>query len=50
MFIITSIRVVNILDGRTFCHPVKYTVHSNPSGRRLVAAEGQQLARGGYCI
>jgi hypothetical protein len=49
-FIITSIQVVNILDGRTFCHSTKYTVHSNPSNRRLVAAEGQQLARDGFMV
>ena len=37
MFIITStIRVVNILDGRTFRGQVKYTVQSIPSSRRLV--------------
>jgi hypothetical protein len=49
-FIITSIRVVNILDGQTFCHSVKYTVHSNPSSHRLTAVEGQQLVRDGYMV
>ena len=41
---------MNILDGQTFCHLAKYTMHSNPSSHRLEAAEGQQLARDGYMI
>jgi hypothetical protein len=41
LFYYSSIQVVNILDGRTFCHLVEYIVHSNPSSHRLAAVAGQ---------
>ena len=41
---------MNILDGWTFYHPVKYTLQSNPSSRRLAAAEGKQLAKDRYMV
>ena len=53
MFIITSIRVMNILDvsdllssGEVYIGIVQY----NPSSRRLATIEGQQLARDGYMV